>query len=221
MSVRVVLLDTAGPVVGVAAWRDGELVLAASERIVQGADAWLGPTLGRALETLGGVDRVGVVVGPGAFTGLRVGVATALGLALATGAGVVAVSSLALRAAAHAGEVLALLDAKKDRVYAGRFRVEGGVPVLLGEERDVPPREALAGAPCLATGEGAVAYAGLVVEAGHRLADDAAASPVAAGLALVLAGEVVPPERVALHYLRPADAVPRVVTACHGPDAPR
>lgn len=207
---RTLLIDTAGPVVGVAAFDGDRVVGSASERIVQGADAWLSPRVASLLGALGGLDRVAVCVGPGAFTGLRVGVATALGLALARGVGVVPVSSLALRAAAVPGEprVLALLDAKKGRVYAGVFDTRGEVPVLLGEEADVPPADAAKADPAVATGEGAVVYRALFEAAGHRVSPHAANSPVDAGAALVRVGDPLPIEQIGLRYLREPDARP-------------
>jgi tRNA threonylcarbamoyladenosine biosynthesis protein TsaB len=89
--------------------------------------------------------RVVVTTGPGAFTGVRVGVAFAKGLSIATGADVVGLSSLeclAIQAQAlHAGSrVGVLLDAKRDEVYAFVRDGDGAhvlAPSLL-PVRDVP-----------------------------------------------------------------------------------
>lgn len=207
---RTLALDTAGPVVGVAAWRDDALVYDASERIVQGADGWLAPAVAAALEAAGGVDLVAVSVGPGAFTGLRVGVATALGLAVARGVPVVPLSSLAVRAAAVPGEaaVLVLLDARKGRVYAGRFDTRGEHPVALGPIGDIPPEEALTGPPCPVVGEGGLVYASLLAARAYPLAAAAGASAVGRTLPLIRSVPAVPPAGVTLAYLRPPDAVP-------------
>ena len=74
----------------------------------------------------GELDRVAVTVGPGSFTGLRVGVAAARGIALATGKPAVGLTTLAALAApfcaAKEGEaVLAVIDARHDRVYMQLF----------------------------------------------------------------------------------------------------
>lgn len=72
------------------------------------------------------VDRIGVGVGPGGFTGLRIGVATARALAQSAGAQLVGVSTLrALASAAEApagGGVLAVIDARRGEVFAGGWR---------------------------------------------------------------------------------------------------
>lgn len=200
------LVDTAGPVVGVSAWSGGGLVYAAATRRVQGADAWLLPAAAAALERLGGLDLVAASTGPGAFTGVRVGVATALGLAVARGAPVVSLSSLALRAALVPGRarVLAWLDARRERVYAGVFDTRGPIPEPLGEEHDVPPAEAAEGAPAVAVGEGAMVYRELLAQRGHRVVTCPDRSPVTVGLPLILGGARLLPSGVTIRYLRGA-----------------
>ncbi|MFN7142583.1 MAG: tRNA (adenosine(37)-N6)-threonylcarbamoyltransferase complex dimerization subunit type 1 TsaB, partial [Myxococcota bacterium] len=120
---NLLLVDTAGPVVGLAAFAGDSAVHVASARVASGTEAWLGEHVGTALERLGALDRVAVTVGPGAFTGIRVGVAAALGVAFARRVPVAPLSSLALRACLAPGQprVLALLDARKGKVYAGWF----------------------------------------------------------------------------------------------------
>lgn len=205
---RTLLVDTASPAIGVAAWSGEHLLWHATTRQVQGADAWLGPAMAQGLEALGGLDQVAVSVGPGAFTGLRVGVASALGLALARGVGVLPVSSLALRACLGAGRprVLVLLDARKDRLYGGCFDVRTGIPELLGEEWDGPPARAGDEAPAWVTGEGVLGCAELLRSSGHLWGEDPAATPVTAAGAYLQGLRARPVEEVALRYLRAPDA---------------
>ncbi len=74
----------------------------------------------------GGIDRIGVTVGPGSFTGLRVGLAFAQGLGAALGRPVVGISTLDGLAASveGTGATAALIDARRGQVYA-RFWPEG------------------------------------------------------------------------------------------------
>lgn len=87
--------------------------------------------LGRAGLTFADVDHLAVGIGPGSFTGMRIGVATAHGLALASGNRLVGVSTLAVLAAqvTAAPDVLVcpVVDAKRKEVYTGLFP-RGEVP---------------------------------------------------------------------------------------------
>jgi tRNA threonylcarbamoyladenosine biosynthesis protein TsaB len=83
-------------------------------------------TCGRSLET---VTSIALSVGPGSFTGLRGGLATALGLSFGTDREIVPVPTLAALSL-HAGDaqmIAPLLDARKGQVYAGLYGPEGQV----------------------------------------------------------------------------------------------
>ncbi len=83
-------------------------------------------------------------VGPGMFTGTRVALATAKGLAFALPCPLFAVSTLAAVAAgAPDGEVLALLDARRGEVYAARFTLGADGPQIRGEARCCPIAQVL------------------------------------------------------------------------------
>jgi tRNA threonylcarbamoyladenosine biosynthesis protein TsaB len=101
------------------------------------------------IETLlptGGPERaslsaVGVVLGPGSFTGLRVGLAAAEGLSAALGLpifGIDSLSALALCSGAD-GKGLALLDARRSQVYLRRFLRSGDKATPLGEPEALAP----------------------------------------------------------------------------------
>lgn len=98
-----------------------EVLLAAIEQLFQ--------LTGKALDQ---VDLLACTVGPGSFTGLRIGVSTVKGLALGMSAPVVGVSTLevmAMNAASSPALICPLLDAGKDQVYAGLFRMgPNGLP---------------------------------------------------------------------------------------------
>jgi tRNA threonylcarbamoyl adenosine modification protein YeaZ len=105
------------------------------------------------------LKRVAVVVGPGSFTGIRIGIAAARAIGLASGAVVVGVSSLAAFAApligADSGIVAAAVDAKHGQVYAQGFSGKGAVILTprLAKVRDAV--RALGTGPVKLVGSGA------------------------------------------------------------------
>jgi tRNA threonylcarbamoyladenosine biosynthesis protein TsaB len=177
--------------------------------------------------TLQDVEGWAVGIGPGSFTGLRIGLATLKGIAYATGRPIAGASSLAAMAlaaapAAPAGAVLVpLLDAKKAEVYAGFYRAGAGGLEAVRPEAALSP-EALAercrallaahGAPPLVFGEGFEAFAGKLAGQVSRLDTPVAAPPAAAVAALAaphLLGAPFDAQRLfALepHYVRPSEA---------------
>ena len=215
-------LDTATPATVVAVLpADGEPVElrhdpAPGER--PGHAAQLLPLARRALDALGAgfgdVRRIGVGVGPGTFTGLRIGVATARALAQATGAEVAAVSTLEALAAAADGDraVLAVLDARRGEAYAAAFRDGERLlsPVAVAPEALAAladPRHA----PWLAVGDGAVRFRDRLEPAAEVPADASRLHGVSAVAVCRLAREARSVDRDALlpQYVRPPDAVPR------------
>jgi len=201
-------IDTAGPVVG-ACVLGPDIQAEWSERVQRGADTALIPAIADLMSKVDQVDLVSVVVGPGAFTGLRVGVAAALGIAVSRKIPVVCVSSLEARAAlVRDGSVVALLDARKSRVYAQWFDCTGDVPSARNVAVDAPMDEVFPAEPFVAIGEGALLEPKKIEAAGGRIhehADQSAASSVAR-LGLLRRKDALPPNEVALAYLRDADA---------------
>ena len=104
------------------------------------------------------VTRLAVGVGPGSFTGLRIGIATARGLAQARGLEVVGVSTLeALARGADAESVLAVLDARRGEAFAAAFGPGAFAPVAIAPEVLAEKVRAMPVAP-LAVGDGAVRF---------------------------------------------------------------
>jgi len=170
-----------------------------------------------------GLDEVSVVavdVGPGLFTGLRVGVATAKALALALRVPMIGLSSLDLLAFAlhHSdGLIATVVDARRGEVFAAMYRpVPGGVQ-RVAEPRVCAPDELASelmamGEDCLLVGDGAIRYASTFDDARHLcIADGAFAHPSPAALvrlahARAVREEFVQPSELEPMYLRKADA---------------
>jgi tRNA threonylcarbamoyladenosine biosynthesis protein TsaB len=163
------------------------------------------------------IERIAVGVGPGGFTGLRIGIATARALAQARDLPLVGVSSLEALAAAAAstgsdpleglveGPVVAVIDARRGEVFAaspGAFEPVALTPEALAA-RIVPGS--------LAVGDGAVRFRGELERAGATVpADDSPAHRVSAVHVARLGAEREPAGRDALlpDYRREPDAKP-------------
>ncbi len=165
------------------------------------------------------LHAIGVVLGPGSFTGLRVGLATAKGLSLAAGCPLLGISSLrclAMQLPFTKLPVCVMLDARKQEVYTALFNWEGGYPSPVVEERVIKPEMLLAGiaAETLFIGNGALVYRSLIV---RQLAERAHFAPAflnlpraAAAAALALhewqSGRTFSAEELMPSYLRPSEA---------------
>jgi len=131
MAVKLLAIETATAVTRVALL-DGERVLAEVEDAERAHAAALLPAVERALDdaalTLSDVEGFAVSIGPGSFTGLRIGLATLKAFALGGGRPTAAVPSLAALAWPQRGEaasVVACLDAQRGEVYAACYRAGG------------------------------------------------------------------------------------------------
>jgi len=169
---------------------------------------------GRGLKEVGAIC---VSQGPGNFTGLRIGLATAQGLALALGCPLIPVPTLEALAGFWAGEpspVATLVDAKRGEVYLGRFNCAGEFPEALGgPERlavtDLPGR---LGPSMLLTGPGVTPYEDFLRGAlapEIRLAPPTRSHPQARevgrlGRQRLKEGRTVAPAGLSPLYLRPA-----------------
>jgi tRNA threonylcarbamoyladenosine biosynthesis protein TsaB len=168
------------------------------------------------------VERIAVGVGPGGFTGLRHGIATARALAQGRGlplAGVSSLEALARGAAAEAGDrggraVIAVIDARRGEVFAAAWQ---GAERLL-EPIAIDPAELAARlgagrlAGPLAAGDGAVRFREQLERAGAAVPDDRSPAHRVSAIEICrlgAAGDVTDRDRLVPDYRREPDAKPR------------
>ena len=188
----VLALDTATPtlVVGLARWAPGTDVEVLAERSLASGNRHaelLAPTVGAVLEeagrSMGDLDAVVTGLGPGPYTGLRVGVVTAATLADARGLPVVGVCSLD---AIGAGARSVVTDARRKEVYWARYAADGSRlagpavdrPEEAGVSEPVVGDAAFAGRLGIDVVPAEVTTAGLVRAAVPQLADPSSAGPL-------------------------------------------
>jgi tRNA threonylcarbamoyladenosine biosynthesis protein TsaB len=112
---------------------------------------------------LSDLDGFAVTRGPGSFTGLRIGISSVKGLAVAQGkpiAGVSSLDALARQVSFSPYLICPLIDARKDEVYLSRYRYKNGDLKKESKEKAVSPKDALdeINEPCIFVGSGAVLY---------------------------------------------------------------
>jgi tRNA threonylcarbamoyladenosine biosynthesis protein TsaB len=218
---RVLAIDTALAACSAAVLdtEHGGVVASESLPMLRGHAEALLPLLQRVMQQAGfgfpDIDRIAVTTGPGSFTGLRVGIAAARGLALAAEKPAVGLSTLSAYAAPHIANderfpVVAAVDARHNHVYMQVFAPGGR---LFTAPRLAPLREAVkaaAEASSFITGSAArLVASGLSAEDPVPVGVDASAAPDIAWVARM--GAVVPEEQAPLkpQYLRAPDAQPQ------------
>lgn len=133
---RLLLIDTSGPVCAAAIYdAEADNLLSQRSEMIGKGHAELLPVMVDEIVAESGVsladlDRIAVTIGPGSFTGIRVGVAMARGFGVALGKPVVGVSTLRIVAESvleigPPAPVMAVLDAKRDEIYGQVFSPAG------------------------------------------------------------------------------------------------
>jgi tRNA threonylcarbamoyladenosine biosynthesis protein TsaB len=199
--------------------RTGAIIASQTRIMVRGHAEALMPLIARVMDEaeveFNELDRIAVTIGPGSFTGLRVGISAARGIALAAAKPAIGLTTLAGLAAPHIAEddtipVVAAIDARHDHVYMQVFG-PGGRTLLA--PRIAPLREAVRAAtsgPARIVGSAAalVARSWPMGEPPPALVDQRAAPDIAwiARLGAAAADAEGPPKPL---YLRPPDAQPQ------------
>lgn len=204
---RILAVDTASVSASVATLEDGalrsELTVATGQTHARHLMKMIDDALALSSWTLNAVDGFAVTLGPGSFTGLRIGISTVKGLSMATGkpaAGVSSLQALAYQCAFESMAVCALLDGRRGEVYCARYHLLEGHLVPEGQEAILPPADVVREIDehAVFTGSGARLYADLFK---NRLGDRALFAPP--GSDLIRASTVA---RLALPQLQRKDS---------------
>jgi tRNA threonylcarbamoyladenosine biosynthesis protein TsaB len=228
--VNIVAIETATETVGVAVRTvtgvQAEFSLAGRRRHVESLTPALTQLLTQVELDPADIGVVAVDLGPGLFTGLRVGVSTAKGLAQALGIGIVGLSSLdvligAATGLGHRGLVLSVVDARRGEVFAalqdvttaGGPAVEILAPALFAPDALAGAVADLGGRPVVAVGDGAQRHADVLgAVTGVTCVTGALGAPPASTLLELALGLMeqgatpMPAQEVVPHYMREADA---------------
>lgn len=215
---KILAMDTAAASCSVALWQDDKVVLSNLQEMTRGHASELFPMVEALLKdaslTISELDALAVTVGPGAFTGLRIGLSAARGFSVASKVPVIGVTTLeALNQGVGVQNcpVLCALDAKRADLYAQAFGVGGAAlsePVaqlpedvvgLLGEEKG----------RVMVAGDSFERLKDLLAEKGFEPACSEVRLPEARFVAEVAATKGLPKEgegRPSAFYIRPPDA---------------
>jgi tRNA threonylcarbamoyladenosine biosynthesis protein TsaB len=221
----ILALDTTTRAGSIAVGRDGEILADITGDPALKHGQRLPLDLARALDLAGAatadIDLLAVTVGPGSFTGLRVGIATVQGLAAARNLRIVPVSTLealaheARRTATGDSPIGAWVDAQRGEVFAALYEADGitaGLsPTSATPERTLDAwRDTLGTTPVVFSGDGAVRYRDVILAAFPDQAQVVVPAPALAAAAARIAAahpeRAVAPHAVVPVYIRRSDA---------------
>lgn len=156
------------------------------------------------------VDRLALTVGPGSFTGIKIGVATAKGLAFTQDIPCTAISSLEAAAANCEGTVTAVMDARRQMFYTATFQTKNGLPKRLTPDAQLSAQDIIEALTdnVTVTGDGARLLCSLA-DRPNCCAAPSARYVNAASIAILAAagyGQTVSAAQLRPVYLRPPQA---------------
>lgn len=225
---KILAIEASGLTAGCGVAEDGKLLGEYNLQYRKTHSQTLVPMLEELKEALdldlASIDVIAVTKGPGSFTGLRIGAATAKGIALALNKPILPVStleSLAFNAYGTQKLVCPIMDARRQQVYTGIYR-EDGQPECLRQPCAASIEELLEdlnqrGEAVFFVGDGVPVYRELITEKAavpvsfapaHMLTQRAAATAVLAGLLLEREGEgcLISADDFRPEYLRKSQA---------------
>jgi tRNA threonylcarbamoyladenosine biosynthesis protein TsaB len=219
---RVLAIDTALASCAAAVFDSSSGIVVAFEAapMERGHAEALMPLIARVMDGAGcefaDLDRIAVTVGPGSFTGLRVGISAARGLALAAGRAAVGLSTLAAFAAPHVAQrtgetIIAAIDARHEQAYVQVFEPGGTTLVAPRIERVRDAARAVPDAPTRIVGSAAELLATHWLAGVHVPRVLQSAAPDIGWVARL--GAAAPDERAVPKplYLRRPDARPQTI----------
>lgn len=198
--------DTSGGYCGTAVLADGECIAAMHEDMTKGQVERLMPMIEQTLSDAGAnwrdLDAIGVGIGPGNFTGIRLSVSAARGLAMSLNIPAVGVNLLDALALGTDGPVLACLDARRGRAYVQGYGMAAQIPAQLVEISDLSRDVMEPGLMCIGSAAKDIAARLNAETAPAQFAPAAAIARIAAGR---WQDNPSPPSPM---YMRAADAAP-------------
>ena len=224
---KIFALETSAKAVSAAVSEDGKILVSGYQDTGLTHSRTLMPIVEHILKntglTMADMDAVAVAAGPGSFTGIRIGVAAAKGLAFGADKPAIGVSTLAAMARGVAfsdGLVICAMDARRNQIYNALFEAEDGQLARLTDDRaialaDLAEELRTDPRPMTVVGDGAKLCHTFLTEAGIscRMAPPHLVMQNATGVALeaesmAAAGKTVSAQALEPVYLRPAQADP-------------
>lgn len=222
---KILALETSAKAVSAAISQDGKILCAGYQDTGLTHSRTLMPIVENLFQntgmTLSDVDAVAVAVGPGSFTGIRIGVSAAKGLAFGAekpAIGVSTLSAMARGVSAFEGLIICAMDARRNQIYNALFTSHNGVITRLCPDRAIALEELAAQLQSdsrskIVVGDGAKLCFDVLTEKGIacRLAPPQSVMQNAMGVALeaeALAenGGLISAQELEPVYLRPAQA---------------
>ena len=138
---KILGIDSSGMVASVAILQDDVIIAEYTMNHKKTHSETLLPMIDEIVKTsetkLEELDAIAIAAGPGSFTGLRIGAATAKGLAMAVYKPVIPIKTcegLAYNMWGAEGLICPIIDARRNQVYTGLYRVKGNVEVILEQQ---------------------------------------------------------------------------------------